>query len=198
MNSVEVVENLCRTLYDSSLDHGWPHVERVLGYALKIARLENIVVDERLLRLAVYLHDVGRIVGDPHAYYSALIAEELLREVGVSHGEIQAVTEAIKAHSYSYSRQASSSQNSVLAAILSDADKLDALGVVGFIRVFTYGCRHGRSMEESIAHFYEKILCLKEYMKLESSRSLAECLTRRTQLLLSMLEEEARFECSNT
>ncbi|ADV65373.1 HD domain-containing protein [Desulfurococcus mucosus] len=194
MEPVGLVEKICRALYDTSLEHGWPHVERVLGYSLKIAREGGVVVDEELLKLAVFLHDLGRMIGEPHAYYSALAAEELLVELGLPRDRVEAVVDAIKAHSFSFNRSGAS--GSTLSMILSDADKLDALGLIGFIRVFLYGERHGRSLEESLKHFDEKILRLEGLMRLEYSRRLARCLSERTRFLLSMLGEELRQECN--
>lgn len=177
-------------LHDGSFDHGWQHVERVLGWALYLARCENLSIGEDLVRISVFLHDVGRIVGDPHAYYSSLIAEELLEELNYSTDKIGAVINAISSHSYSYSRRLSPPPRSALARILSDADKLDALGVVGFLRVFIYGDKHGRSLEESVEHFYEKIFKLPSLLQLECSRRIAAWLVARTWAALTMLLEE--------
>ncbi|WP_276813512.1 HD domain-containing protein [Desulfurococcus amylolyticus] len=191
---VNILEKICRVLYDNSLDHGWPHIERVLGYSLRIMREGGVKISEDLLKIAVYLHDIGRMIGDPHAYYSALIAEELLGELGLPRDKIETIIDAIKAHSYSYNK-AGEYGESQLSIVLSDADKLDALGIIGFIRVFLYGQRHGRSLGESINHFHDKILGLEKYIRLEYSKRLAKCLSERTRKLLCMLIEELGQEC---
>ena len=58
--------------------------------------------------------------------------------------------------------------------IVQDADRLDALGAVGIARTFAYGGGHGRTPEESIAHFHEKLLLLKDMMNTEKAREIAE------------------------
>lgn len=186
----DLIEKIAKALHDGSFDHGWQHVERVLGWALYLAKCENIDVDEELVKITVFLHDAGRIVGDPHAYYSSLIAEELLRELNYSPDEIRMVTNAILSHSYSYSRHLSLSPSENFSRLLSDADKLDALGVVGFLRVFIYGDKHGRSLGESVEHFYEKIFKLPSLLQLDCSRRIAIWLVARTWIALTMLLEE--------
>jgi uncharacterized protein len=63
--------------------------------ALKIVESEKLRVDPLLLELAVYLHDVGRAVGEPQ------IARELLREAECSNEEVEEVVESIMVHSFS-------------------------------------------------------------------------------------------------
>jgi len=55
-----------------------------------------------------------------------------------------------------------------------DADRLDAIGAIGVARAFAYGGEHGRSMADSVQHFYDKLLRLKELMNTDSGRQMAE------------------------
>ena len=187
---VEILLKIAKCLYDNSFDHGLPHVERVYKWAEKIAESESIPINMSALKLVVYLHDIGRFVGEPHAYYSAVVADEMLKEALCSSAFIEEVTTAILAHSFSYFRKLEKRAVNELGKILSDADKLDALGVVGFLRVFIYGERHGRTLRESIEHFYDKILKLHELMHYEYSKKIAQVLTERVKILLKMLEDE--------
>ena len=58
--------------------------------------------------------------------------------------------------------------------VVQDADRLDAMGAIGVARTFAYGGEHGRSMAESVQHFYDKLLRLKELMNTETGRQMAE------------------------
>ena len=58
--------------------------------------------------------------------------------------------------------------------IVQDADRLDAIGAVGIARTFAYGGEHGRSLEASVQHFYDKLLLLKDEMNTETGRRIAE------------------------
>ena len=58
--------------------------------------------------------------------------------------------------------------------IVQDADRLDALGAVGAARTFAYGGEHGRPMSESVQHFYDKLLLLKDMMSTNTGKKLAE------------------------
>ncbi|OKL59601.1 hypothetical protein UA08_05093 [Talaromyces atroroseus] len=75
-------------------------------------------------------------------------------------------------------------------AIVQDADRLDAIGAVGIARTFTYlgsqGSKRKSSstaweLDESIAHFGEKLEKLESMMKTETGREMARERTRRLQ-----------------
>ncbi|KAK9236572.1 hypothetical protein V1525DRAFT_406712 [Lipomyces kononenkoae] len=93
-------------------------------------------------------------------------------------------------------------------AIVQDADRLDAIGAVGIARTFTYlGCRGFSKREnlpsspmmtweldESIAHFGEKLEKLESMMKTETGREMARERTRRLQQFKAWwIEETAPF-----
>nr|MDO8062078.1 HD domain-containing protein [Candidatus Freyrarchaeum guaymaensis] len=180
---------LARRLLGGGFSHGYPHVERVMRYASVIAG-EVPGINRELLETAVYLHDVGRPLGEPHAYYSSLIARSFLEERGCEEWFVRLVVNAVEYHSYSYALRRRVEPLSVEAKVLSDADKLDALGIVGFLRVFEHGYQAGRTVEESMAHFDEKIFKLKELMHFRVSRRIAEELDARARTALKWLKEE--------
>lgn len=184
-------ERLARHLLGQGFAHGYPHVERVRRYAWEIVEAESLRVDRLVLELAVTLHDAGRPLGEPHARLSARLAESFLRD-RLDGERLARVVNAILYHSYSYARRARVEPLGPEALVLSDADKLDALGATGFLRVFLHGCEAGRGFEESLAHFDEKIFRLPGLMHYQYSRRLARELARRTRLLLEQLLVEAR------
>lgn len=185
---LKLVHQVAKSLYDDSIEHGCPHIERVTKWALKICEAERLDIDHVSLMTAIILHDVGRLIGEPHAYYSGMIAEMLLREAKCEESFINEVKSAIEHHSFSYRH--SSSPVSLIGRVLSDADKLDALGLVGFLRVFIYSDRRGRSIEESLKHFNVKILRLHRHMHFNYSRQHALKYTERVKDLIRILCEE--------
>ena len=187
---VEKAERLAEATLGSDFAHGFPHVVRVRRLAWDIVGGEGLEVDKEVLDLAVFLHDVGRRLGEPHALYSAYVAEGFLARNGLKTDKIELVLNAILYHSYSFSRSRGIKPFSVEAKVLSDADKLDALGVVGFLRVFLHGSAGGRSFEESLRHFEEKIFRLRDLMHFDYSRKLASELEERTRKALDWLMDE--------
>lgn len=187
---VEEAERVVEKILGNGFAHGYPHIARVRKTAWRIVRAEELPVDPLVLDLAVILHDSGRVLGDPHALYSAYFAEGFLRSKGLCEEKLSLVVNAILYHSYSYATEHGVKPLSVEAKVLSDADKLDALGVVGFLRVFLHGQERGRSLKDSLRHFDEKIFRLKCLMHFEYSRRLAEKLEERARILLSWLGEE--------
>lgn len=54
-----------------------------------------------------------------------------------------------------------------------NADGHDAIGAVGIARTFAYGGKVGRSLDDSIQHFYDKLLLLKDEMNTEEAKKMA-------------------------
>jgi len=170
--------------------HDLEHVLRVYRMALAVGR--KLGADELVLSLAAILHDVGRAFERPerhHAEASAEIARDFLRGK-VDQDVVEKVVEAIRAHSFSFGKEASSLE----AKILSDVDKIDALGAIGIARVFMYSGAKGRGLEKSLKHFKEKILKLPSLIHLDELKGLAERRARFVELFLRELKRELELE----
>ncbi len=187
---LEKLSELVNNVLGDNFSHGFPHVVRVRRISWEIVDNIDAEVDPFLLDASILLHDIGRVIGEPHAYYSALFARAYLLEHGIESRCVEKVVNAILYHSFSYARRHGIKPMTVEAMILSDADKLDALGIVGFLRVFHYGWEHKRSIEQSINHFYEKIFKLPELMHFEYTRKKAEELVTTTKWALDRLLDE--------
>ncbi len=159
--------------------HGYEHTERVM----KLCRVlgERLGADMSVLIPAAILHDIGR-GKDGHAERGAEIAGILLKENGFSPDKIEKVVEAIRVHSFSEGLEAASLE----AQILSDADKLDAMGAIGIYRAGQYSGEHDRSLEDYVRHFHDKLLTLKDLLYTDEARKLAE---NRHSFMESYLEE---------
>lgn len=149
------------------VSHSDDHVERVAKLAVFIAEKENANVE--IVKKAAELHDVAR--GMPnHAVESAKIGEEILRKEGYDEEFIKAVIHCIKTHSFS----ANVKPKTLEAKILSDADKIDAIGAIGVARAFLFSGEKGRSIEDTLNHFEEKLLKLKDLLYTDTAKRIAE------------------------
>jgi len=195
------LESIAQMLSGDDLAHGWPHVVRVAGYAQLIVEREDLNVDWNALCLAIAFHDVGRLkeflFGLDHEVYGAYIARKIIESFTGLSNLAEKVSRIILEHSFSSERRPSTLES----MILSDADKLDALGAIGVVRVFHTGCITGRSIQESYKHFEDKILKLPNLMHFKTSAELAEKLVKRVRLFMEWLGEEiiegrsARLNC---
>ncbi len=156
--------------------HGYPHVIRVYDLCLKIGK--ELSANLLVLKLAALFHDIGR-VGEPksfnnkknHAEISAEIVSDFLlsKNFDISNEDIENIIHSIKAHSFS---------NKIIpktleAKILSDADKLDALGAIGIYRTIGFTVKNHGGIEQVISHMEEKILVLKDQLLLDISKRIA-------------------------
>ena len=74
--------------------------------------------------------------------------------------------------------------------IVQDADRLDAIGAIGIARTFAFGGERKRKLTDTIQHFYDKLLLLKDMMNtLEGKRLAIERHTFLEQYLDKLLEE---------
>ncbi|MEM0027468.1 MAG: HD domain-containing protein [Ignisphaera sp.] len=167
---VDLIEKLVIMLVPDDVAHGIGHVLRVRELALEIASSIEESVDREVLELVALLHDIGRLYSDEgHAKRSAEIARILLELANYPKDRITRVVEAIESHSFSEGKE----PRAIEAKILSDADKLDAMGAIGIARVFSHSCNKGRSLEDSLKHFYDKILKLPKMMFTEPGKRMA-------------------------
>lgn len=178
--------------------HDFEHVLRVMHLAQRIARIEG--ADQAVIRAAALLHDVCR-EGEDHAAASAAFARRWLAERGAPPEFIEAVAHAIEAHRFREPRAARTSE----ARVLFDADKLDALGIIGLARLFAYSGVHRRPLwmavgqeetdADSAAHeFFRKIRFLPERMQTDTGRRWAEARLARMRQAIEWLEAEIRGE----
>ena len=147
--------------------HSYEHTERVCRTCILLGG--KVDADESILLPAALLHDIGR--GEKnHALAGAEKAKSILLKLGFTEERIKMVADTISVHSFSERKIAVS----VEAKVLSDADKLDALGAVGIYRAAAYSGEESRGIEEFVAHFHDKLLELSDLFYTEDARLMAE------------------------
>ncbi len=159
-----------RRLFAENADgHGLEHALRVYRTALQLAKSAP-AADPLVVALGALLHDA-----DDHKLFHTennANARRFLAEQGVGAETADRICGAINAVSFSQNR--GKRPETIEGQLIQDADRLDAIGAVGIARTFAYGGKHGRTPEDSIAHFHEKLLLLKDLMNTEQAKTLAE------------------------
>ncbi len=149
--------------------HDADHTLRVYRTAMDLAAQEPDC-DREIVALAALLHDA-----DDHKLFQTedfANARQFLNTNGVPADRIERICKAIGEVSFSQNRGRRPS--TLEGKIVQDADRLDALGAVGIARTFAYGGEHGRPLSDSIDHFYNKLLLLKDELNTEAARQIAE------------------------
>ena len=135
--------------------HDWSHVERTYRLCVKIGKREK--ADLQILKAAALLHDIARMDEDAssgkicHAERSATMAEKILKEVKFPRMKIRQVMHCIESHRFRGMRKPMTLE----AKVLSDADKLDAIGAIGVARAYAYGGEHGYRLYGKIPKNYK-------------------------------------------
>ncbi|MBR3293450.1 MAG: HD domain-containing protein [Oscillospiraceae bacterium] len=159
-----------KELFDgNSGGHDAAHTLRVYRLAMRIADTEP-GYDRQTVALAALLHDA-----DDHKLFHTENnenARRFLADNQVPAVQIEAICEAI--NSVSFSKNRDKRPATLEGRIVQDADRLDALGAVGIARTFAYGGEHGRPLEESVQHFYDKLLLLKDGMHTAEAKRIAQ------------------------
>jgi uncharacterized protein len=129
-----------RQLYErAGSGHDFDHVLRVLLVARRIAQAEG--ADLAVVCTAALLHDVGESEGrKDHHLRGAVMAREILQ--GEPPEFVEAVAHAIEAHRF----RAEPAPRTLEAQVVSDADKLDAIGAIGVARAFAHAGSRGTAL----------------------------------------------------
>lgn len=173
---IKIVEKYALKHSEKDDLHGFDHVKRVYNNCIIIGK--ELHANMLVLKVSALLHDIGRIKEkkDPlkrnHADISAELALNFLisNPFKISKEEIDNIIHSIKAHSFSNKIV----PKTLEAKILSDADKLDALGAIGLYRTIGVSIKRGGGLKQVIEHLEKKILKLKEQMHLPFTEKLAE------------------------
>lgn len=159
--------------------HGFEHTLRVYNFCKKIGEYYN--ANMNILLPAAILHDIAREEKN-HSLVGAEKAKEVLNKYDFNEDDIQAISEAIRCHSFSSGYK----PNTIEGKILSDADKLDAMGAIGVFRAATYSQETNRSINEFIDHFYDKLLNLDDLLYTEIAKELG---NKRKEFMILFLQQ---------
>jgi uncharacterized protein len=157
MSQIEKIKREVEKILSCSA-HNMDHVLRVYNLALHLAK--NNKANLKILKSAVLLHDIARVEEDndhtgktDHAILGAKMAKPILEKLNFKEEEIKEIQNCIVSHR----NRTENKPKTLEAKILFDADKLDALGVIGIARSFIWVGRNN-------AKIYQKIN-LKKYIK---------------------------------
>ena len=160
---------------DSS-GHDYHHTLRVWALARTIGASEG--ADMALVELSALLHDVDDHKISPDTAENKERAVGFLRAQDLEEERIRQIVRIIDQISFSRNTLP---PDTLEGRCVQDADRLDAIGAIGIARTFAFGGSHGRAMHDplgrdsgsSIAHFYDKLLLLKDRMNTDTGRRIA-------------------------
>lgn len=169
-------------LYRGNSDgHDLEHSLRVYHTAMKIAANYR-GCDMTVVALGALLHDV-----DDHKLFNTennANARKFMECNNVTGAKADEICEVI--NSVSFSKNKDRDPATLEGKIVRDSDRLDAMGAVGIARTFAYGGKNGRSLDDSVQHFYDKLLLLKDLLYTDEAKRMGE---ERYQFLTGFLEE---------
>lgn len=171
--------------------HDWFHISRVRSMALRIGAEEGC--DLFVVEMAALLHDLDDWKLSGALKDGGKRAAKWLKQAELSpegSSQILQIIEEVSFKGAGIETPVSSKE----AAVVQDADRLDAIGAIGIARTFAYGGRRGRLIYDpaidpvvhesfhdyksttapTINHFYEKLLLLKDRMNTETAKNIAE------------------------
>lgn len=171
-----------RELFAGNSDgHGADHTMRVYHNAQKIMETYP-EADAFIVSMSALLHDA-----DDHKLFNTennLNARLFMEKNNLPPDTIEQICMTI--NSVSFSKNRGRSPETLEGKIVQDADRLDAIGAIGIARTFAYGGNAGRPLEDSIKHFYDKLLLLKNEMNTEAAKDIAQ---KRHEYMTGFLEE---------
>ena len=198
MNQEKAIESALQfaksLLEGDATGHGYDHIERVVRNARQILSTEK--ADSIAVLLAVALHDVDDVKLFPQNRNQEN-ARSFLSTLGLDEETRERVLTLIR--EVSFKGKDSCVPATIEGKIVQDADRLDAIGAIGIARAFTYGGAHNReiyregSKDDTISHFYEKLLLIKDRMNTRAGRRIARQRHRFLESFLSEFFKEMRL-----
>ena len=164
-DAIEFIEELFANNHGG---HDAGHSKRVYYNALMLADREP-QCNRLLVSLAALLHDA-----DDHKIFQTennQNARSFLEKHQVDGMRIEQICKVINGVSFSKNRGIR--PDTPEGKIVQDADRLDAMGAIGIARTFAFGGERGRTLEDSIQHFYDKLLLLKDEMNTDAGKEIA-------------------------
>lgn len=190
---------------NSDGSHDLSHIHRVWKNVCRIQAVDG--GDLKVLLAATILHDCVVVEKDSPlrsqaSTISSQKAASILESMAWPTSEIELVAGAIKAHSFS----AGIEPETLEAKILQDADRLDAIGMVGVARCFYVSGRLGRTLYDfenptaagrefddktfAIEHFHTKLLKLNSGFRTGEGSRLAQQRHARLESFLTEFMDE--------
>lgn len=175
-NFDKVKDFVLQELGDDYSGHDYFHAIRVYNNAQKIlSKTIDDNVNDKIVLLSTLLHDCvdHKLFGENKINEQIAKIKKLLVE-DYSSFEIKEIIDIIQSISYSKNIKL----DNINAQIVSDADRLDAIGAIGIIRTIEYGASKKRKFDDktdncTINHFYEKLLKLKDLMYTAEAKKIA-------------------------
>lgn len=183
--------------------HDWWHIAAVRRNALAIWKREG--GDRFVIESAALLHELDDIKLTRGKSDKPVQAALWLAKIKVGEEQKALILRIVEKMSFRKSL-GGKAQKSLEQQITEDADRLEVLGAIGIARVFAFGGKLGRPIYDpefkprvnitykqyiqrggdSISHFYEKVLSLKDGMNTKTGKKLA---TARHDFVVKFLDE---------
>lgn len=183
--AIDYVENI---FIGNSDGHGADHSLRVYNNALSIRKAYEC--NELYVDLGALLHDV-----DDHKLFNNKNNENARKFLIENDFDSEAIEDIIEIiNSVSFTKNKGTKPKTLEACIVQDADRLDAIGAIGVARTFMYSGKNGRGIEDSLSHFDEKLLLLKDMMNTDEAKRLAEERDSFMKEFLSEINDELNYK----
>ena len=197
----KIIDFARKELIDDNSGHGIDHAIRVYNNAKKINSIEN--GDEKIVLTAALIHDTvdKKLFNDFDNRINYI--KQFLRANNYNLEEIDEIVYIIS--KISWNKGSNNELSSINAKIVRDADRLDAMGVMGIIRTIEYAnSKHRKFYDDenivfndgkyefnnlsnsALSHFYEKLLLLKNNLHTQTALNMAQ---NRHDFMLRFLNE---------
>ncbi|MDQ1851160.1 Mn(2+)-dependent (deoxy)ribonucleoside pyrophosphohydrolase [Bacillus stercoris] len=163
-------------LTGESSGHDYHHVSRVADLAVYIGEKEK--ADLFIVETAALVHDLIDVKLPDTVRLSVSEVYDQLVFFGVGKEDADRVIHIITRMSFRDRGKLAKEPLSIEGKAVQDADRLDAIGAVGIARAFMFAGAKGYRLygdeQSAYAHFFHKLLRLKDMMNTDTARELAE------------------------
>jgi putative nucleotidyltransferase with HDIG domain len=194
-NIIDYAKSVCS---EFELTHDLDHIQRVVNLSVYLAQKEN--ADVNIVKAAAWLHDIGylnmthkQMINEDHAELSSNMAKIVLKKQNLDQDIINHICECISSHRSSKITNNSSNE----AKCVHDADKLDALGLRGSMRMLAWDLiiePRGITLNEYITQLREVANRKEKALLTGTAKSLAKIWNAKLFVFIDNYNKESSFK----
>lgn len=186
-----LTQQVAEAMSDNDGSHDIHHVKRVQANALKLLKMEQTA--GRMSHVKADTVSIGALLHDMKDHKYSQVHQDISLDPMEPQEAKKALTVMNKTGWSKEQAQTTKGEKVIRFPeldLVSDADRLDAMGAVGIARTFMFGGARGLTIPQVVYHYHEKLQYLQSSLRTPSARQLGKKKHETLSKFFTLLESE--------